>query len=315
VQYGRLADIGRKVVEEQVGRSLPDRVQRGILQMVLPYPSRFAPLLGLARVVRRILPRALRRMVPPRDAAGNWPMPRHRRRMLVLDGCVQPALAPSINAATARVLDRIGISLARANLVGCCGAMSYHLTAQEPGLRFARRNIDAWWPELEDGAEAIVITASGCGMFIKEYGHLLRHDEHYADKAARVSAATRDIGEILVENDTKDLDSHPKKIAFQCPCSLQHGQKLGGVVENFLRKLGFELTPVPDDHLCCGSAGTYSILQKSLSQRLLANKLKALESGAPDMIVTANIGCLAHLQTRATVPVKHWIELLDMAPD
>ena len=242
-------------------------------------------------------------------------MPRHRRRMLVLEGCVQPALAPRINAATARVLDRLGISLARANLAGCCGAMSYHLTAQDQGLKFARRNIDAWWPELQDGAEAIVITASGCGMFVKEYGHLLRHDEHYADKAARVSAATRDIAEILVENDTKGLDSHPRKIAFQSPCSLQHGQKLGGVVESFLQKLGFELTPVPDEHLCCGSAGTYSILQKGLSQRLLANKLKALESGAPDMIVTANIGCLTHLQSRADVPVKHWIELLDIASD
>ncbi len=315
VQYGRLADIGRKVVEEQVGRSLPDRVRRGILQMVLPYPSRFAPLLGLGRAIRPILPRILRHMVPPRDAPGSWPMPRHRRRMLVLDGCVQPALAPRINAATARVLDRLGISLARANLAGCCGAMSYHLTAQDQGLKFARRNIDAWWPELQDGAEAIVITASGCGMFVKDYGHLLRHDEHYADKAARVSAATRDIAEILVENDTKGLDSDPRKIAFQSPCSLQHGQKLGGVVESFLQKLGFELTPVPDEHLCCGSAGTYSILQKGLSQRLLANKLKALESGAPDMIVTANIGCLAHLQSRANVPVKHWIELLDIASD
>jgi glycolate oxidase iron-sulfur subunit len=315
VQYGRLADIGRKVVEEQVGRSWPDRVRRGILQMVLPYPSRFAPVLALGRAIRPILPRVLRRMVPPRDAPGSWPIPRYRRRMLVLDGCVQPALAPRINAATARVLSRFGISLVRANLAGCCGAMSYHLTAQDQGLKFARRNIDAWWPELEDGAEAIVITASGCGVFIKEYGHLLRHDSRYADKAARVSAATRDIAEILVENDIKDLDNHPRKIAFQCPCSLQHGQKLGGVVENFLRKLSFELTPVPDEHLCCGSAGTYSILQKGLSQRLLTNKLKALESGAPDMIVTANIGCLTHLQTRANVPVKHWIELLDIASD
>lgn len=311
VQYGRLADIGRKIVEKQVGRSLLSRAQRAILQMVLPHPSRFASLLGLGRAVRPLLPRVLRRLVPLRDAPGSWPSARHRRRMLVLDGCVQPALAPRINAAAARTLDHLGISLVRTNLAGCCGAMSYHLTSQDRGLEFARRNIDAWWPELQSGAEAIVITASGCGMFVKEYGQLLRDDADYADKALKVSAATRDIAEILADSDIKPLATQSRKIAFQSPCSLQHGQKLGGVVENLLAKLGFELTTVADEHLCCGSAGTYSILQRDLSQRLLANKLKALESGTPDMIVTANIGCLTHLQSRAQVPVKHWIELLD----
>lgn len=313
VQYGRLADIGRKIVEKQVGRSLLSRAQRAILQMVLPHPSRFASLLGLGRAVRPLLPRVLRRLVPLRDAPGSWPSARHRRRMLVLDGCVQPALAPRINAAAARTLDHLGISLVRTNLAGCCGAMSYHLTSQDRGLEFARRNIDAWWPELQSGAEAIVITASGCGMFVKEYGQLLHDDADYADKALKVSAATRDIAEILADSDIKPLATQSRKIAFQSPCSLQHGQKLGGVVENLLAKLGFELTTVADEHLCCGSAGTYSILQKDLSQRLLANKLKALESGTPDMIVTANIGCLTHLQSRAQVPVKHWIELLDVS--
>jgi glycolate oxidase iron-sulfur subunit len=222
-------------------------------------------------------------------------------------------MAPNINAAAARVLDRLGISLLTAPGAGCCGAASHHTSGVAEGRRLARRNIDAWWPLLEQGVEAIVMTASGCGVHVKDYGHLLRDDPAYAVKAARVSELTKDLSEILAQEDLSVLRPAVKpatKIAFHSPCTLQHGQRLNGVVETILRELGFTLTAVPQAHLCCGSAGTYSILQPELSRQLLERKVSALQSGQPEIIATANIGCLAHLQTRATVPVRHWIELL-----
>jgi glycolate oxidase iron-sulfur subunit len=236
--------------------------------------------------------------------------------MLVLGGCVQPSMAPSINAAAARVLDRIGISLVDVPRAGCCGAVTFHLNYQDEAHAYVKANIDAWWPEIEAGAEAIVITASGCGTMVKDYGHLLRGDPAYAAKAARISEMTRDISEIVAAERTAISASLParasgRKIAFHSPCSLQHGLKLNGVVESILRDAGFALTPVPDAHLCCGSAGTYSILKPGISGELLRNKVRALESGAPDAIATANIGCLAHIQSGTSRPVTHWIELLD----
>ncbi len=227
---------------------------------------------------------------------------------------MQPAIAPNINAAAARVLDRLGISLLRAGNAGCCGAVSYHLNAHDEALDFMRRNIDAWWPHIQAGVEAIVITASGCGTLVKDYGHILRHDPEYAEKAARISALSRDLGEILAAEDLSMLvTKNPKqKIAFHSPCSLQHAQQLPGVVEKILTAVGFALTPVPDAHLCCGSAGTYAILQKGLAQQLLRNKLDALQSSAPAAIATANIGCLTHLQSQSRVPVRHWIEFVDI---
>ena len=235
--------------------------------------------------------------------------------MLVLEGCVQPAIAPNINAATARVLDRLSIRLIAASGAGCCGAASHHTSGMDQGLDFARRNIDAWWPHIESGAEAIVMTASGCGVHVKEYGHLLKDDLAYAAKAGKVAELTKDISEILSQEDLSKLSSGVKpqiKVSFHSPCSLQHGQKLNGVVEKILRGAGLTLVTVPDAHLCCGSAGTYSILQKRLSQSLLANKVASLESGGPDVIATANIGCLAHIQSGTTLPVRHWIEILEM---
>jgi len=230
-------------------------------------------------------------------------------------------LQPNINNATARLLDKLGISLVRAKQAGCCGAVSHHLNAQLEGLDFMRRNIDAWLPYLELGAEAIVMTASGCGVTVKEYGHLLKDDPHYANKAARISAATKDISEVLLAEQTGMVELLDKidtrrnpthgKLAFHSPCTLQHGQKITGVIESMLTAAGFELTTVPDQHLCCGSAGTYSILQKELSQQLLRNKLEALEFDAPACIATANIGCLTHLQSGTAIPVRHWVELLD----
>jgi glycolate oxidase iron-sulfur subunit len=323
VQYGRLLDIGRAIVDGQVGRGPVESLKRGALRAVIPHPSRFAPLLGLGQMARPALFGALKRKVPATTRARPWPASSHSRKMLVLEGCAQPSLSPNTNAAAARVLDRLGITLIRASQAGCCGAVSYHLNAQDEGLDYMRRNIDAWWPHIEQGVESIVMTASGCGAMVAEYGHLLAHDPVYAEKAARVSALMKDISQVIAaeKDQLKALSPHPsrltphRKIAFHAPCSLQHGLKLQGTVETLLADLGFDLTPVPDAHLCCGSAGTYSILQPVLSQQLLKNKIAALASGAPTMIITANIGCQSHLQTATRLPVMHWIEALDARLD
>jgi glycolate oxidase iron-sulfur subunit len=318
VRYGALLEIGREQAELRIDRSWRQRALRWLIRKILPYPERFTPLLRLGQFIRPFLPRALKRKIPPRlravtDGQAVGSNQRSARKMLVLEGCAQPALAPDINAAATRILNRLGIVLKPAAGAGCCGAACHHTSGVEEGLAQARRNIDAWWPHIENGSEAIVMTASGCGVHVKEYGHLLRGDPAYAEKAQRVSALTKDICEILANEDLSAIRSKVQtdgKIAFHSPCTLQHGQKLNGVVENILRDLGFALTPVLESHLCCGSAGTYSLLQGELAQRLLARKLEALCSGKPQMIVTANIGCLTHLWTRSDIPVRHWIELL-----
>ena len=318
VEYGRLADIGRKVVEERVPRSGWQSLQRAALSAVLPNAAVFGGLLALGRAVRPLLPAALKDKVPPAGAAaGEWPSPRHARKMLVLAGCVQPAIAPAINAAAARVLDRLGISLIQAAGAGCCGAVRFHLNRQEDGKDDMRALIDAWWPHVEAGVEAIVMTASGCGSTVKEYGHLLRDDPAYAAKAERISSLTLDLSEVLAAELpalTALLGASPvarPKVAFHSPCSLQHGQQVRGKVESVLEAAGCELVAVPDAHLCCGSAGTYSILQPALSRKLRDNKLAALHAGAPEAVATANIGCLAHLQSGTQTPVSHWVQLLD----
>jgi len=310
VQYGRLADIGRGIVEARVPRSAWQRAKRAALAFTLPRERLFGTLLGVGRMVRFLLPR----LVPaPAAPAGDWPAPRHARRMLALAGCVQPALAPRINAAAARVLDRMGVSLIEAPGAGCCGALRFHLNDQVAGLNDMRALIDAWWPSVERGEiEAIVMTASGCGVTVKEYGLLLAHDPAYRDKAARVAALTRDLSEVIAPEAIPER-SGLGRIALHSPCSLQHGQQLRGGAERLLARAGFELAPVPDAHLCCGSAGTYSILQPVLAAQLRSRKLAALQSGQPVGIVTANIGCLVHLQAGAGVPVAHWVELLDEA--
>jgi glycolate oxidase iron-sulfur subunit len=316
VQYGRLLDIGRKLVEEKTARPAWERVKRRVLAAVLPRRSLFAPLLALGRLARPFLPERLAEKVPASTpAAGAWPAPRHARKMLALAGCVQPALSPEINAAAARVLDRIGISLVEAKGAQCCGALRFHIGYQKEGLADMRALVDRWWPMIDrGGVEAIVMTASGCGAVVKEYAHLLRHDPAYAAKAEKISAMARDISEVI-DAEYARLEPLPGKkggrIAFHPPCTLQHGQNIKGLTERVLARAGFELTPVPDSHLCCGSAGTYSILQPELAERLKKNKLAALASGEPELIASANIGCLVHLQSGTGLPVRHWIVALE----
>ncbi|WP_325917829.1 glycolate oxidase subunit GlcF [Pseudomonas frederiksbergensis] len=315
VDYHNLLDIGRAVVDAAVPRPYGQRLLREGLRGVLPNPALFKGLVSSSQVLRALLPNTLQAKLPRNThPAKSRPTTHHDRQVLMLEGCVQPSLSPNTNAAAARVLDRLGISVAAIRKDGCCGALDYHLDAQAAGLDRARRNIDAWWPAIESGAEAIVQTASGCGAFIKDYGHLLSTDPAYADKAARVSALAKDLVEVLRDEPLDKLGVHSdQRLAFHCPCTLQHAQRLGGAVEALLQKLGFNLTPVPDSHLCCGSAGTYSLTQPDLSRQLRDNKLNALESGHPEVIATANIGCQAHLDGAGRTPVRHWIELVEAA--
>lgn len=314
VRYSRLVDIGREMVEEQTERPWLEQIQRKALRSILPYPQRLRSLLALGYLVKPVLPTRLAKKLPAQQ--GNryqWSVKPQARKVLAFEGCVQSVVTPSTTAALARILHQQGIELVRVKEAGCCGAVSQHLAAPDEALNFMRRNIDAWWPHLEAGAEAIVISASGCGLLLKEYGDLLKHDPLYAAKAQVVSALAKDSSELVAEIELSPrlIPEHLKKVAFHSPCTLQHGLKLNGVVERILQTLGFELTPVADAHLCCGSAGTYSILQPELSQQLLSNKLQALQAPQPQVIATANIGCLMHLATGTKLRVVHWLELVD----
>lgn len=317
VQYGRLVDIGRKVVEEQVRRPLSQRIVRTALKEALPRKWLFTPAMKAGQAMRGLLPKTLRNKVPATQEAGAWPATQHANKMLLLDGCVQPSMAPNINAATARVLDALGVQLVVAPKAGCCGAIRYHMNDQSGGLDDMRRNIDAWWPYIEAGVEAIVMTASGCGVTVKEYGHLLAHDTTYAAKAKRVSELTKDLSEVLPPFESalqkKLAGKINKRVTYHPPCTLQHGQQIRGKVEGVLRAAGVDVQLCADSHLCCGSAGTYSVLQPELSYRLRDNKLANLQATKPEMIVSANIGCLTHLQSGTETPVRHWIELIDKA--
>ncbi|WP_180684406.1 glycolate oxidase subunit GlcF [Tepidicella baoligensis] len=322
VEYGHLLDIGRRVVDAKVDRPVPERALRWLLKEGLPSPL-FAPAMRLGQAVRGLLPETLQAKVPPRQDSGTWPTREHARKVLLLEGCVQPAMMPNINAATARVLDAAGLQTITAPKAGCCGAVKFHLNDQVGGLDQMRANIDAWWPLIDparpSGVEAIVMNASGCGVTVKEYGHLLRHDPVYADKAARVSALTRDLSELLPElvpalRERIDPHAAAQSLAFHPPCTLQHGQKLRGGVEQHLGALGFEVQVARNEpHLCCGSAGTYSVLNPELSKQLRDRKLGHLAELAPATIVSANIGCITHLQSGTDTPVRHWVEVLDAA--
>ncbi|WNL38356.1 glycolate oxidase subunit GlcF [Halomonas sp. PAMB 3232] len=315
VEYHKLLNIGRAEIERRVPRPAAERATRFALRKMMVEPKRFKALLTLGQTFKPLVPGPLRaKMPPPPVDAGKRPQSAHTRQMLILEGCVQPGLSPNTNAATARLLDRLDIGLTPVQEAGCCGAIDFHLNAQEAGRERMRANIDAWWPHVESGIEAIVQTASGCGAFVKEYGEMLKDDPAYADKAKRVSALARDIVEILREEPLEKLSVQAqKRLAFHCPCTLQHAQKLNGAVEGVLHRLGFTLTPVQDSHLCCGSAGTYSITQPEIATQLRDNKLAALEAGDPEMIVTANIGCQTHLASANRTPVRHWVEVVDAA--
>jgi glycolate oxidase iron-sulfur subunit len=323
VHYSRLLDIGREVVEQRVPRRGTDALMRSALREGLPRPALFGTAMKFGQMVRLFLPAAIKAKVPPLTSAGTVAVVAPQsRKMLALAGCAQPSMYPNINGAAKRVLARLGIHLFEASGAGCCGAVKLHLGDAEGARANARSNIDAWWPHIEAGAEAVVITASGCGVEVKDYGHLLQDDPAYAAKAKRIGDLARDVCEVVAaEKDAllKLLEKsalagrHP--LAFHSPCSLQHGLKLRGVVEPLLTAAGFDLTPVADAHLCCGSAGTYSILQPEISRRLRGQKLAALlgnsVAGQPVGIASANIGCIAHLQAGTNVPIKHWIEWLD----
>ncbi len=315
VLYGRLVDIGRKVVDEQVPRPLGARIVRTALKAGLTSPM-FGPAMKLGQLARPLLPGSLKNKVPAAQPAGAWPRRAHPRKMLLLAGCVQPAMAPNINAATARVFDALGIELVSPAGAGCCGAIRYHLNDQDGGLADMRRNIDAWWPHVEAGAEAIVMNASGCGVSVKEYGHLLQHESAYADKARRISELTRDVAELLspMRDEIKAKlkpASKNARVVFHSPCTLQHGQQIRDEVESLLSALGAEVLPVGENHFCCGSAGTYSVLQPTLSYQLRDRRLGHLQAPKPEVILSANIGCIGHLQSGTERKVEHWIEWLD----
>ena len=317
VDYGHLVDIGRAIVDEKVPRPAGERAVRWLLKEGLPSPA-FGPAMKLGQAVRGLLPESLKAKVPQPRPAGAWPTREHARRVLMLGGCVQPAMAPNINAATARVLDAAGIQAVVAAEAGCCGAVKFHLNDQDGGRAQMRANIDAWWPHIERGVEAIVMNASGCGVTVKEYGHLLKDDPAYAEKAARVSAITKDLSELLptLVPALKDrLKRAPEGlIGFHPPCTLQHGQKLKGGVEQHLGTLGFKVAVARvEPHLCCGSAGTYSVLNPDIAYTLRDRKLGHLGEMKPAVIASANIGCITHLQSGTDTPVRHWVELLDEA--
>lgn len=316
VEYGHLLDIGRQQVESRIKRRPFDRLKRYLIRLILPHRNRFRLLLRIGQTVRPLLPGKLKRMVPGNVRVTNIKPGDHKRRMILFTGCVQPSLSPQTNAATIRLLDKVGINAFEVTDEKCCGALDYHMGKNNSAEAYIKRNIDLWWPHIETGIEAIVITASGCGVMIKDYGYILRNDPQYAVKAEHVASLAKDISEIFGNDEIETLKSlnkgnRKRKLVFQNPCTLQHGQNLKNITEVLLEKLGLESSKIADSHLCCGSAGTYSLLQGGLSHRLQREKINNLLAAEPEVILTSNIGCQMHLQQATGVPVKHWIELLD----
>ena len=323
VDYGHLLDIGRKLVDAKVPRPMLEKTVRWALKEGIPSPL-FGPAMAVGQMVRPLLPASLKGKVPPRQDGGQWPTRTHARKVLMLAGCAQPAMGPNINSSTARVLDAVGIQTVVAAKAGCCGAVKFHLNDQDGGKAEMRANIDAWWPHVQNGVEAIVMNASGCGVTVKEYGHILQDESAYADKARRISELTKDLSELLpmmveaLQSAAPGLRERiaktAPKLAFHPPCSLQHGQKLKGGVEQHLSAMGFDIrTANNESHLCCGSAGTFSVLHPKLAYQLRDRKLGHLEELCSEVIVSANIGCITHLQSGTGTPVKHWVEVLDAA--
>lgn len=344
VEYGRLLDIGRNLAEKRAGRFIGERIFRWLLSRVFPFPGRFRLVLTAAQLFKPLLPAFLAKRIPDRVAksvarqiptwiparAGHerprhemanpiadrgpqpWPNKRHQRSMLLLMGCVQSVTTPNTNLALARLLDTLGISAVRPRDAGCCGALDYHLSQPQSARQHMRHLIDLSWPLVEQGVEAIISTASGCGVQVKEYGDLFKDDPDYAVKAAKISALTRDVSEVLIEEiQAGPVKQQSVRVAYHPPCSLQHGQKIVAVVETLLQRVGIRLVPVREADICCGSAGTYSILQPKLAGQLLNRKVINLEVDEPDVIVTGNIGCQLHIAAKTELPVLHWVELIE----
>jgi glycolate oxidase iron-sulfur subunit len=323
VDYGHLLDIGRKLVDAKVPRPASERAVRWALKEGIPSPL-FGPAMALGQLLRPLVPASLKSKVPPKQNAGAWPTRTHARKVLMLAGCAQPSMGANINTSTARVLDAVGIQTVVAAKAGCCGAVKFHLNDQDGGKAEMRANVDAWWPHVQSGVEAIVMNASGCGSTVKDYGHILQDDSAYADKARRISELTKDLSELLpmiadalhaaAPGLRERIAKTAPRLAFHPPCSLQHAQKLKGGVEQHLGAMGFDIrTANTESHLCCGSAGTFSVLQPKLAYELRDRKLGHLDELNSEVIVSANIGCITHLQSGTQTPVKHWVEVLDAA--
>ena len=312
VEYHHLLDLGRQVTEQQISRPLTQTIPRWLLKHVLCHRHLMTGLIRIAQLFRTWMPKPLKNSVPEKQILGALPTAIHGRKVLLTQGCVQPGMKPLSNMATARVLDRLGISVVTEKQEGCCAALAFHLNDQLRAKRQMKNNIDAWWPYVENGIEAIVSTASGCGVMIKDYRDVLSDDPAYAEKAKIISKLTKDLSQVLIKEDLKPLKlTQTTSVVFQSPCTLQHGQQLSGVVESILSQCGIRLIPIPDAHICCGSAGTYSIFQKKISEQLRQQKLNAIQSSHAKVIATANIGCQLHLESASELPVVHWIELLD----
>jgi len=313
VRYGRLVEIGRGLMEQQVKRPWNERLKRYLIRTIVPYPSRMKLFLKPGQLLRPMMPGALKAHIPPKQRATIRPTQTHKRKFLLLEGCVQSLATPNTNAATARVLDQLGIQVSSAPNTSCCGAVKHHTGDQPGGIQTIKNNIDAWWPQLQNHCEGILFTASGCGAHIKEYGEILQHDPDYAEKASYVSEHAFDLSQIIATSPAGSFTNtgNGQRIAFHAPCTLQHALAINGCVEQILKEAGYVLNPVSNPHLCCGSAGTYSLLQTKISGQLLSQKLDTLQEQQPSLIATANIGCQMHLGSRSSVPVVHWIELLD----
>ncbi len=311
VKYNHLIDIARELVEQRIERSVVQQFIRGVLKTTLPFKQRFSFLMRLAWLLRLVLPKVLKNRIPAKQNQVDVKADTFNRKVLILEGCVQPTLTPLTNQALVTIFNRLGIEVVHANGADCCGAVSQHLMEPMTAIKFMQANIDAWWPHIEDGIEAVIVTASGCGVMVKDYGWYLRNDEQYRDKAEIISAMCKDPVEILESENTDGFTTHSDlRLVFQSPCSLQHGQKLQNRTEALLTRLGYTLLPVADAHLCCGSAGTYSILHSEISGQLKAKKINNLHNQNPDVILTANVGCQTHLQSSTNTPVIHWLELL-----
>ncbi|MCX7058265.1 MAG: glycolate oxidase subunit GlcF [Proteobacteria bacterium] len=315
VRFGRLLEIGRSVVDQSVARPLLERFVRATVRETVSRRVLFGGLLRVARALRQLLPARIQVKFAVRRSAGSIPSSGHARRVILLTSCTQGALLPAVDYAAARVLDRLGVAVVVDPTAGCCGALRAHLSDLEGARVAARRNVDAWWPQVEAGVEALVMTASGCGLQVRDYGRLLAAEPAYAERAARLSALTLDLSVWLAREWSRlplpVVAMPPVTVAFHAPCSLQHGQQINGVVEPLLVALGARLATVREAHLCCGSAGSYSLLQQTLSAALRKRKISALTAGAPEVILSANVGCLAHLEPATAIPVRHWIEWLD----